>query len=65
MGGHCHLLWLSVGSGHRQLLSCVGGGGLKKRSHVTSCDNGIMFVPQHEITCISHVRSCSREIMFV
>ena len=44
MGGHRHL-WVL----------CVGGGGLGKRSHVTGCDNGIMFVSPHEITRISHM----------
>ena len=33
-----------------------GGRGWEKRSHVTGCDNGITFVPPHEITCISRVR---------
>ena len=50
---HC-MLFLCIVGGWRWLLSfivCVDGDGKKKGSHVTHCDNGIMFEFLHEITC--------------
>ena len=54
VGGHHHLLLLCIHGGQGQSLLfivCVDGGGKEKGSHVTHCDNGIMFELPHEINC--------------
>ena len=49
--GSCHCLLLCIGGSQGWSLSFIDGGGKKKRSHVTHCDNGFTFELPHEITC--------------